>query len=75
VPIEDLLTLEAALGRLEAIDPRAAKVVSLRFYAGMTTPEVAEHLGVSTRTVEGEWTHARAWLKRELANPPADPPI
>jgi RNA polymerase sigma-70 factor, ECF subfamily len=75
VPIEDLLTLEAALARLEAIDPRAAKVVSLRFYAGMTTPEVAEHLGVSTRTVEGEWTHARAWLKRELANPTAAPPI
>jgi RNA polymerase sigma factor (TIGR02999 family) len=74
VPVEDLLTLEAALSRLEAIDPRAAKVVSLRFYAGMTTPEVAEHLGVSTRTVEGEWAHARAWLKRELANPTAEPP-
>ena len=74
VPVEDLLTLEAALSRLEAIDPRAAKVVSLRFYAGMTNPEVAEHLGVSTRTVEGEWAHARAWLKRELANPTAEPP-
>src|SRR5512132_2482370 len=67
VPIEDLLTLEAALSRLEAIDPRAAQVISLRFFSGMSTPEVAEHLGVSVRTVEGDWSHARAWLKRELA--------
>ena len=73
VPIEDLLAVEAALSGLEASDPRAAKVVSLRFYAGMTTAEIAEHLGVSTRTVEGEWAYARAWLKRELANSP-DPP-
>ena len=67
VPIEDLLTLEAALTRLEAIDPRAAQVISLRFFSGMSNPEVAEHLGVSVRTVEGDWTHARAWLRRELA--------
>ena len=67
VPVEDLLTLEAALSRLESIDHRAAQVVILRFFAGMSTPEVAEHLGVSARTVEGDWTHARAWLKRELA--------
>jgi len=73
VPIEDLLTLEAALTRLEAIDSRAAEVVSLRFFAGMTSPEVAEHLGVSVRTVEGDWAHARAWLKRELATPHRDP--
>jgi RNA polymerase sigma-70 factor (ECF subfamily) len=67
VPVEDLLTLEAALSRLEAIDPRAAQVVILRFFSGMTSPEVAEHLGVSVRTVEADWTHARAWLKRDLA--------
>jgi RNA polymerase sigma-70 factor (ECF subfamily) len=67
VPIEDLLTVDEALTRLEAIDARAAKVVSLRFFAGMTNAEVADHLGVSVRTVEGDWTHARAWLKRELA--------
>ena len=67
VPIEDLLTLEAALTRLETVDPRAAEVVSLRFFAGMSTPEVAEHLDLSVRTVEGDWAHARAWLKRELA--------
>jgi RNA polymerase sigma-70 factor (ECF subfamily) len=67
VPVEDLLTLEAALTRLEAVDPRAAQVVVLRFFSGMSNPEVAEHLGLSVRTVEGDWTHARAWLKRELA--------
>jgi RNA polymerase sigma factor (TIGR02999 family) len=67
VPVEDLLTLEAALTRLEAVDPRAAQVVMLRFFSGMSSPEVAEHLGLSVRTVEGDWTHARAWLKRELA--------
>jgi RNA polymerase sigma factor (TIGR02999 family) len=67
VPVEDLLTLEAALKRLEQVDARAAQVVTLRFYSGMSTPEVAEYMNVSTRTVEGDWTFARAWLKRELS--------
>ncbi len=67
VPVEDLLTLEAALTRLEAEDARAAQVVALRFFSGMSNPEVAEHLEVSLRTVEAEWTYARAWLKRELS--------
>jgi len=67
VPVEDLLTLEAALARLEAVDARAAQIVVLRFYSGMSNPEVAEYLGLSLRTVEGDWTHARAWLKRELS--------
>jgi RNA polymerase sigma-70 factor, ECF subfamily len=67
VPVEDLLTLEAALTRLEAVDARAAQVVTLRFFSGMSNPEIAEHLGLSLRTVEGDWAHARAWLKRELS--------
>jgi RNA polymerase sigma factor (TIGR02999 family) len=67
VPVEDLLTLESALTRLEAKDPRAAQVVALRFFSGMSTPEVAEHLQVSVRTVEADWTFARAWLKRDLS--------
>jgi RNA polymerase sigma-70 factor (ECF subfamily) len=74
VPVEDLLTLEAALSRLEAIDPRGAQVVTLRFMSGLSVPEVAEHLGVSVRTVEADWTHARAWLKRELAGVSTMPP-
>ena len=67
IPVEHLLTIEAALTRLEAIDERAAQVVMLRFFAGMSNGEIAEHLGVSVRTIEGEWAHARAWLKRELS--------
>lgn len=73
VPIEDLIELESALTRLEAIDARAAQVVSLRFFSGMSNPEVAEHMGLSVRTVEAEWAHARAWLKRELAGQPHTP--
>src|SRR3954462_10882877 len=67
VPVEDLLTLETALTRLEAVDPRAAQVVTFRFFSGMSSPEVAEQLGLSVRTVESDWAHARGWLKRELA--------
>jgi RNA polymerase sigma factor (TIGR02999 family) len=67
VPVEDLLTLESALTRLEAIDPRGAEVVVLRFFSGLSVPEVAEHMGLSARTVESDWTHARAWLRRELS--------
>jgi RNA polymerase sigma factor (TIGR02999 family) len=74
VPVEDLLTLEAALTRLEAVDPRAAQVVVLRFFSGLSNPEVAEHLGISLRTVEADWTHARAWLKRELSGSQPEAP-
>jgi len=55
------------LTRLEAEDARAAQVVALRFFSGMSSPEVAEHLEVSVRTVEADWTFARAWLKREMS--------
>jgi RNA polymerase sigma-70 factor, ECF subfamily len=67
VPVEDLLTLEDALARLEAVDARAAEIVTLRFYSGMSNPEIAQHMNLSLRTVEGDWTFARAWLKRELS--------
>jgi len=67
VPVEDLLTLESALARLESVDPRGAEVVTLRFFTGLSVPEVAEHLGVSVSTVEGKWAHARAWLRRDLS--------
>lgn len=67
VPIEDLLTLEGALARLETVDARAAQVVVLKFFSGLSSPEIAEHLGVSLRTVEADWTHAKAWLRRELS--------
>lgn len=65
-PLE-VLALDRALRQLAALDPRAVQVVELRFFAGLDVEEVAAMLGVSRRTVEGDWTHARAWLRRALA--------
>jgi RNA polymerase sigma factor (TIGR02999 family) len=67
IDTDQLLTLNAALDRLADEDERAAKIVELRYFGGLTVNEVAEVLGVSKRTVEGHWTHARAWLSRELS--------
>ncbi len=64
---EEFLALHAALEKLARLDKRQADIVELRFFGGLEVAEVAEALGVSKRTVEGHWTHARAWLKRELA--------
>lgn len=64
--VDGLLALEEALERLAAHDEHQARVVELRFFGGLTVEEVAESLGVSKRTAEGLWTHARAWLRREL---------
>lgn len=64
---EELLNLNSALEKLAAVEARAAQVVELRFFGGLTVPEVAHVLDVSTRTVEGDWTYARAWLRRELS--------
>jgi RNA polymerase sigma factor (TIGR02999 family) len=65
---EDLLALDQALRKLADLDERQARIVELRFFSGLEVAEVAEVLGVSKRTVEGHWTHARAWLRRELAS-------
>ena len=69
----DMADIEAALARLEQISPRQARVVELRCLIGMSTAETAEALEVSTRTVEGDWRLARAWLTRELGGAPAQP--
>jgi RNA polymerase sigma factor (TIGR02999 family) len=66
----DLMELDAALDNLERVDPRGAKVVELRFFAGLSVPQVAAALGVSRATIEREWTAARAWLRRELTARP-----
>jgi RNA polymerase sigma-70 factor (ECF subfamily) len=63
----DLLGLDDALDRLAALDARQARVVELRFFGGMTVEETARAMGTSARTVEREWTLARAWLRREMA--------
>lgn len=64
----DLLALDASLDALAKAHARPARVVEMRFYAGLTTREVAEVLGVSTRTVEGDWQFARAWLYAALSD-------
>lgn len=66
IPVEELLALDEALDRLEALDPRLRRVVELRFFGGLQEKEVAEVLGVTTRTVQRDWTKARAWLYKEL---------
>lgn len=62
-----VLALDDALKRFEALDPRAAQVVEMKFFAGLTEPAVAEALDISVRTVSGDWRRARAWLNRELS--------
>lgn len=63
---EDLLSLDMALEGLETRDPEMAAVVKLRFFAGLTEPEVAAATGRSERTVRRQWVAARAWLRREM---------
>jgi RNA polymerase sigma factor (TIGR02999 family) len=63
---EDILALDEALTRLAAVDPRAARGIELRFFAGLQEDEVATVLGVSTITVKRDWKAARAWLISHL---------
>jgi len=65
-PARDVVAVDDALKSLEALDPRKGRIVELRFFGGLSTEETAELLGVSTRTVEREWSLAKAWLLREL---------
>ena len=65
---DEILAVHEAIEKLEQLDPRQAQIVQLRFFGGMKMDEIAVELGVSKRTVEGEWTMVRAWLKRELNN-------
>ncbi len=64
---QDVLALDDALETLAQFDARQAEIVVMRFFGGLTVAEVAQALGVSKRTVEGEWTMAKAWLRRELS--------
>jgi RNA polymerase sigma factor (TIGR02999 family) len=69
---EELLLLDRALDRLEAVDERLARIVEYRFFAGLTIEETAEAIDVSPRTVKRDWRLAKAWLFREMqAGPPA----
>jgi RNA polymerase sigma factor (TIGR02999 family) len=62
----DVLALDTALTALADVDARAAQVVELRFFAGLSIEETAEVLGVSPATVKREWLVARTWLRREV---------
>jgi RNA polymerase sigma factor (TIGR02999 family) len=62
----DVLAVDDALARLATMDPRKARLVELRYFAGLTMPEAAAALGVSPATVGREWAIARMWLRREL---------
>jgi RNA polymerase sigma factor (TIGR02999 family) len=66
LPIEDAITVLAALERLEGNNPRQAQIVKCRFLLGMTFDETAAALGLSKRTVEREWQEAKAYLTREI---------
>lgn len=70
---EEFITLDGALDRLGKRDEAMARVVELRFFGGLTQPEVAEVLGCSERTVRRHWVGAKAWLTRELKDLRAAP--
>ena len=65
-PDVDLLALDDALETLGGMHERQARIVELRFFGGLDLREIAEYLDVSPRTVDGDWSMARAWLRREL---------
>lgn len=75
VPVEEraagLLAMDEALERLSQFNERGRRIVEMRFFAGMSDEEIAEVLGVSTRTVLRDWKAARLWLFRELSQHPA----
>ena len=62
----DVLALHEALEELERLDQRQARVVELRFFGGLSIPEAAEVLGIGARTVQVDWSMARAWLTLQL---------
>lgn len=64
---EQALTLENALAKLEQIDARAAEVVELRYFAGLSLEQIAEHFQLARRTIDRDWRFARAFLKAEIA--------
>jgi RNA polymerase sigma factor (TIGR02999 family) len=65
--VQEIVSVDEAIRRLEIRDARVAEVVKLRFYAGLSERETAEVIGVTDRTVRRDWVLARAWLQKELA--------
>jgi RNA polymerase sigma factor (TIGR02999 family) len=68
LPVDpDVIAVHESLLALEAVDPRAARVVELRFFGGLEVEEIAELTGLSPATVKRDWALAKAWLRRDLA--------
>ena len=65
-PDEELLALDEALQKLAAMDPEKARLVELRYFAGLTGEQAAEVLGISPTTADRHWAYARAWLQAEV---------
>lgn len=63
---EDLVALDEALDRLQAVDAQAVELVHLRYFVGLSIPKAAKILGISPRTADRLWAFARVWLRREL---------
>jgi RNA polymerase sigma factor (TIGR02999 family) len=70
--LDDVLDIDAALAGLANVDPQAAELVKLRYFAGLTIPEAAAALGVSPRSADFLWAYARAWLLRSLGGGDAE---
>lgn len=71
--LPDVIAIDEALTALEHLDARKARVVSLRYFAGLTVEETADALDLSPATVKNEWAFARVWLHKVLASGPAPP--
>jgi len=73
-PVENILALDEALKKLEALDAEKGQIVTLRFFAGLTMDEIAHELNTSKSSVERQWRYIRAWLYKELDESEPDPP-
>ena len=71
--LENVIAVDEALTKLAAVDARQSRIVELRFFAGMTSKEIAEVLGIGERTVDREWAIAQAWLYVRLRKQPGQP--
>jgi len=65
----DVTRVDEALHELERFDPRQSQIVELRFFGGLTVPEISSAMGISAATVQREWALAKVWLHRELSRP------
>jgi RNA polymerase sigma-70 factor, ECF subfamily len=63
----EILAVDEILGRLNEFDPRQARIAELRYFGGLSVEETAEAMGISARTVKGDWAMAKGWLRSQLA--------